>query len=40
MIAAFLVRAIEDPVIREGGLRFRRTVEERISELLLTAARR
>ena len=25
MIAAFLVRAIEDPVIREGGLRFRRT---------------
>jgi len=36
MIAAFLVRAIEDPVIREGGLRFRRTVEERISGLLLT----
>jgi AcrR family transcriptional regulator len=36
MIAAFLVRAIEDPVIREGGLRFRRTVEERISALLLT----
>jgi AcrR family transcriptional regulator len=36
MIAAFLVRAIEDPVIREGGLRFRRTVEERISDLLLT----
>ena len=35
MIAAFLVRAIEDPVIREGGLRFRRTVEERISALLL-----
>jgi AcrR family transcriptional regulator len=35
MIAAFLVRAIEDPVIREGGLRFRRLVEERISALLL-----
>ncbi len=35
MIAAFLVRAIEDPVIREGGLRFRRQVEERISALLL-----
>lgn len=35
MIAAFLVRAIEDPVIREGGLRFRRRVEERISALLL-----
>jgi AcrR family transcriptional regulator len=34
MIAAFLVRAIEDPVIREGGLRFRRDVEERISALL------
>ncbi len=36
MIAAFLVRAIEDPVIRGGGLRFRRTVEQRISALLLT----
>ena len=36
MIAAFLVRAIEDPVIRAGGLRFRKTVEERISALLLT----
>jgi AcrR family transcriptional regulator len=35
MIAAFLVRAIEDPVIRAGGLHFRRTVEERISALLL-----
>jgi AcrR family transcriptional regulator len=35
MIAAFLVRAIEDPVIREGGLRFRRSVEDRISALLL-----
>ena len=40
MIAAFLVRAIEDPVIREGGLRFRRRVEERIGALLLTAPRR
>jgi AcrR family transcriptional regulator len=38
MIAAFLVRAIEDPVIREGGLRFRRNVEERISALLLSRA--
>jgi AcrR family transcriptional regulator len=36
MIAAFLVRAIEDPVIREGGLRFRRNVEERIGALLLS----
>jgi AcrR family transcriptional regulator len=36
MIAAFLVRAIEDPVIRAGGLRFRRRVEERIGALLLT----
>ncbi len=36
MIAAFLVRAIEDPVIRAGGLRFRRRVEERIGSLLLT----
>jgi AcrR family transcriptional regulator len=35
MIAAFLVRAVEDPLIREGGLRFRRRVEERISRLLL-----
>jgi AcrR family transcriptional regulator len=35
MIAAFLVRAIEDPVIRAGGLRFRRRVEDRISALLL-----
>lgn len=35
MIAAFLVRSIEDPVIRAGGLRFRRTVEERIGALLL-----
>lgn len=35
MIAAFLVRAIEDPVIREGGLQFRRRVEERIGALLL-----
>jgi AcrR family transcriptional regulator len=35
MIAAFLVRAVEDPVIREGGLRFRRRVEQRLSALLL-----
>jgi AcrR family transcriptional regulator len=36
LIAAFLARAIEDPVIREGGLRFRRRVERRLSALLLT----
>ena len=35
MIAAFLVRAVEDPVIREGGLRFRRRVEERLRAVLL-----
>ena len=28
LIAAFLVSAIQDPAIREGGLRFRRRVEE------------
>src|SRR5262249_14093971 len=33
--AAFLVPAVEDPVIREGGLRFRRRVEERLRALLL-----
>ncbi len=36
LIAAFLARAIEDPVIREGGLRFRRRVERRLTALLLT----
>ncbi len=35
MIAAFLARALEDPVILAGGLRFRRSVEERLSALLL-----
>jgi AcrR family transcriptional regulator len=35
LIAAFLTRAIEDPVIREGGLRFRRRVESRLGALLL-----
>ena len=35
LIAAFLVSAIQDPAIREGGLRFRRRVEERIRGLLL-----
>jgi AcrR family transcriptional regulator len=35
LIAAFLVSAIQDPVIREGGLRFRRRIEERIRALLL-----
>ena len=35
LIAAFLVSAIQDPAIREGGLRFRRRVEECIRGLLL-----
>lgn len=35
LIAAFLVSAIQDAAIREGGLRFRRRVEERIRALLL-----
>ena len=35
MIAAFLHRAIHDPVIRRDGLRFRRTVSERLSALFL-----
>jgi len=36
LIAAFLVSAMQDRVIREGGLRFRRRIEERISALLLS----
>jgi AcrR family transcriptional regulator len=36
IIAAFLANALEDPVLLEGGLRFRRTVEERLSALFLT----
>ncbi len=36
VIAAFLANALEDPVLLEGGLRFRRNVEERLSALLLT----
>lgn len=36
MIAAFLANALEDPVLLEGGLRFRRSVEERLTALLLT----
>jgi AcrR family transcriptional regulator len=36
MIAAFLTRALEDPVILAGGLRFRRSVEDKLSALLLT----
>jgi AcrR family transcriptional regulator len=39
LIAAFLTRAIEDPVIREGGLRFRRRVEARLRALLLARRR-
>lgn len=35
LLAAFLVSAIQDPVMREGGLRFRRRVEDRIRALLL-----
>src|SRR5262245_24544105 len=35
LMQAFLVSAIQDRAIREGGLRFRRRVEERIGELLL-----
>jgi AcrR family transcriptional regulator len=36
IIAAFLANALEDPVLLEGGLRFRRHVEERLSALLLS----
>jgi hypothetical protein len=36
IIAAFLANALEDPVLLEGGLRFRRNVEERLSALFLT----
>ena len=36
IIAAFLANALEDPVLLEGGLRFRRSVEERLSALFLT----
>lgn len=36
IIAAFLANALEDPVLLEGGLRFRRSVEERLSVLFLS----
>lgn len=36
MMVAFLFRSIQDPVIREDALRFRREVEDRIRELLLS----
>lgn len=36
VIAAFLANALEDPVLLEGGLRFRRSVEERLSVLFLS----
>ncbi|MGD9764770.1 MAG: TetR/AcrR family transcriptional regulator [Candidatus Binatia bacterium] len=36
MIAAFLANSLDDPVLLEGGLRFRRSVELRLSRLLLT----
>jgi len=35
LIAAFLANALDDPLLLEGGLRFRRSVEERISALLM-----
>ena len=40
IIAAFLANALEDPVLLEGGLRFRRSVEERLSALLPHPPRR
>jgi hypothetical protein len=39
MIAAFLARASRDPVLREEGVRFRREVSSRITDLLLTRRR-
>jgi AcrR family transcriptional regulator len=36
MIAAFLTRAARDPLLREEGVRFRRSVSARITALLLT----
>jgi AcrR family transcriptional regulator len=35
LIAAFLANALDDPVLLEGGLRFRRSVEERLNALFL-----
>jgi AcrR family transcriptional regulator len=35
LIAAFLIRSAHDPAVREGGLRFRRRVAERITRLLV-----
>lgn len=35
MLAAFLFRAVQDPVVREDALRFRRRVTERFERLLL-----
>ena len=35
LIAAFLANALDDRVLLEGGLRFRRTVEERLGALFL-----
>jgi AcrR family transcriptional regulator len=35
LIAAFLANALDDPVLLEGGLRFRRSVEQRLSALFL-----
>lgn len=35
MLAAFLFRAVQDPVVREDALRFRRRVTERFENLLL-----
>lgn len=36
IIAAFLANALEDPILLEGGLRFRRSVEEKLSALFLS----
>jgi AcrR family transcriptional regulator len=36
LIAAFLANALDDPVLLEGGLRFRRNVEERLGALFLS----
>jgi hypothetical protein len=36
MIAAFLGRAARDPFLREEGVRFRRLVSARITDLLMT----
>jgi hypothetical protein len=39
LIAAFIHRAIHDPALREGSLRFRRSVTTRLSGFLLMIQR-